>query len=44
MSGKNDSNLGNKIVFSDNLNYYISKTGVKQRDIAKAVGVSEGTV
>ena len=44
MSGKNDSNLGNKIVFSENLNYYISKTGVKQRDIAKVVGVSEGTV
>ena len=44
MVGKNDSNLGNKIVFSDNLNYYIVKTGVKQRDVAKAAGVSEGTI
>ncbi len=44
MVGKNDSNLGNKIVFSDNLNYYIVKTGVKQRDVAKAARVSEGTI
>lgn len=44
MSGKNDSNLGNKIVFSENLKYYISKTGVKQRDVAKVAKVSEGTI
>ena len=44
MVGKNDSNLGNKIVFSDNLNYYIVKTGVKQRDVAKVARVSEGTI
>lgn len=44
MSGKNDSNLGNKIVFSENLKYYIAKTGVLQRDVAKVAKVSEGTI
>lgn len=44
MSGKSDSNLGNKTVFSENIRYYLSKTGELQRDIAKAAGVSEGTI
>lgn len=44
MNGKKDSNLGNKTVFSENLRYYLSKTGEMQRDIAKVAGVSEGTV
>ena len=34
MSGKNDNNLGNKIVFSENLKYYLSLTGQLQKDIA----------
>lgn len=44
MNGKNDSNLGNKTVFSENLRYYLSKTGEMQRDIAKVAKVSEATV
>jgi transcriptional regulator with XRE-family HTH domain len=44
MNYKNDSNLGNKIVFSENLKYYLSKTGELQKDIAKAAKVSEGTI
>lgn len=44
MNGKNDSNLGNKTVFSENLKYYLSISGEAQRDIAKVAGVSEGTI
>jgi transcriptional regulator with XRE-family HTH domain len=44
MNGKKDSNLGNKTVFSENLRYYLSITGERQRDIARVAGVSEGTV
>jgi transcriptional regulator with XRE-family HTH domain len=44
MNYTNDSNLGNKTVFSENIKYYLSKTGEMQRDIAKAAGVSEATV
>lgn len=44
MNGKKDSNLGNKTIFSENLRYYLSITGEKQRDIARVAGVSEGTV
>lgn len=44
MSSKNDSNLGNKVVFSENLKYYISRNGETQRDVAKVARVSEGTV
>lgn len=44
MNGKKDSNLGNKTVFSENLRYYLSRSGEMQRDIAKVAGVSEGTV
>lgn len=44
MSSKNDSNLGNKVVFSENIRYYLSKSGETQREIAKVARVSEGTV
>ena len=44
MSGTNNSNLGNKTVFSENLRYYLSRTGEMQRDIAKVARVSEATV
>lgn len=44
MNNKNDSNLGNKIVFSENLNYYLAKSGDKQKDIANVAKVSQGTV
>jgi repressor LexA len=44
MNGKKGSNLGNKTVFSENIRYYLSKTGEMQRDIAKLIGVSEATV
>jgi transcriptional regulator with XRE-family HTH domain len=44
MSGKNDSNLGNKIVFSENLKYYLSLTGQLQKDIAAVAKVSQGTI
>ena len=44
MNGKSDSNLGNKTVFSENLRYYLSRSGEMQRDIAKVARVSEGTV
>ena len=44
MNGRNDSNLGNKKVFAENLNHYIAKNGVLQKDVAKAVGVSQGTI
>lgn len=44
MSSKNDSNLGNKIVFSDNLKYYLSKSGDLQKDVAAAAKVSQGTI
>ena len=44
MNGRNDSNLGNKKVFSENLKHYISKTNEKQKDIARVANVSEGTI
>lgn len=44
MSGRNDSNLGNKIVFSENLKYYLSLTGQLQKDIAAVAKVSQGTI
>ena len=44
MNGRNDSNLGNKIVFSENLKYYLSLTGQLQRDLAAVAKVSEGTI
>jgi transcriptional regulator with XRE-family HTH domain len=44
MNGKNDSNLGNKIVFSENLKYYLSLTGQLQKDIAAVAKVSQGTI
>ena len=44
MNGRNDSNLGNKKVFSENLKHYISTTNEKQRDIARVANVSEGTI
>ena len=44
MSSKNDSNLGNKIVFSENLLYYLAKHGESQKAIAAVAKVSQGTV
>lgn len=44
MNSKNDSNLGNKIVFSENLKYYLSKSGDLQKDIATVAKVSQGTI
>ena len=44
MNGRNDSNLGNKKVFAENLKYYIATTGVLQKDVAKIAGVSQGTI
>lgn len=44
MNGRNDSNLGNKKVFADNLRYYISKTGVLKKDVAKAAKVCQSTI
>lgn len=37
------TDLGNQEIFSRNLKRYIVKSGEKQKDIAKAVGVSTGT-
>jgi transcriptional regulator with XRE-family HTH domain len=44
MNGKKYSNLGNKKVFSENLRYYLSRTGEMQKDIARVARVSGGTV
>ena len=44
MSSKNDNNLGNKRVFSENLLHYLAKHGEMQKDIATVAGVSSGTV
>ena len=44
MNGISDSNLGNKAVFSENIRYYLSKTGETQRDVARATRASEATV
>ena len=44
MNSKNDSNLGNKIVFSENLKYYLAKSGDKQKDISTVAKVSQGTI
>ena len=44
MNGKNDSNLGNKIVFSQNLRHYLTQSGKLQKDIAVAAKVSQGTI
>lgn len=44
MNGKNDSNLGNKTVFSENLRYYITKNNELQKDIAEIAKVSAGTI
>ena len=44
MNGRNDSNLGNKKIFSENLQHYIVKKGVLQKEVAVAVGVSQGTI
>lgn len=44
MNGKNNSNLGNKIIFSENLKYYLSLSGQLQKDIAVVAKVSQGTI
>ena len=44
MNGRNDSNLGNKKVFAENLKYYIAVKGILQKDVAAAVRVSQGTI
>ena len=44
MKSINDSNLGNKKVFSENLRYYLAKSGDKQKDVAAITKVSQGTV
>ncbi len=36
--------LGNKDVFSANLEYYISLRDVTQRELAKAIGVTESSI
>jgi repressor LexA len=41
MRSKNE-NLFNKQVFVNNLKYYIQKKGVMQKDVAEAIGVSQG--
>jgi transcriptional regulator with XRE-family HTH domain len=37
------SNIGNKETMAKNLQYYMSKTGVSQKDLAEFVGVSTST-
>lgn len=41
---RNDSNLGNRKVFSENLRYYIGKSGEKKKDVAKKCGISATTI
>ena len=38
-----ESYLGNKEIFSRNLKRYVNESGLMQKEIAKAVGVSSGT-
>lgn len=44
MNGKKDNNLGNKTIFSENLRYYLSRTGELQKDVADVAKVSAGTI
>lgn len=37
------SNLGNKEIFAENLNYYIEKSGKTQRELCELVGVATST-
>jgi transcriptional regulator with XRE-family HTH domain len=39
----NKTNLGNKEIFSRNLNRYLSLSGKTQKEVAAAVGISTGT-
>lgn len=38
------SDIGNKEIFSKNLQWYIAKTGVTQKDVAKYIGVNPSSV
>mgnify|MGYP003289618437 CR=1 FL=1 len=39
-----DENVYNKQVFVDNLRYYLNAKGVSQKDVAEALGTSQGTI
>lgn len=38
------SNLGNKEIMAENLQYYMAKTGKSQKELAEIVGVSTSTI
>ena len=44
MKIENDSNLGNKKVFAENLEYYLSKHDMQQKELAQKLGVGQSTV
>lgn len=44
MKIENDSNLGNKKVFSENLEYYLNKYDMQKKELAQKIGVGQSTV
>lgn len=44
MKIENDSNLGNKKVFSENLEYYLNKHDMQKKELAQKIGVGQSTV
>lgn len=44
MKIENDSNLGNKQVFSENLEYYLNKHNMQKKELAQKLRVGQSTV
>ena len=44
MNIENDSNLGNKKVFAENLEYYLQKNDIQKKELAQMLGVGQSTV
>jgi transcriptional regulator with XRE-family HTH domain len=44
MKNQNDSNLGNKKVFAENLNYYLNEHNMMKKDLANKLGIGQSTV
>jgi repressor LexA len=44
MKIENDSNLGNKKVLAENLEYYLNKYDMQKKELAQRIGVGQSTV
>lgn len=44
MKIENDSNLGNRKVFAENLEYYLKKNDMQKKELAQRLGIGQSTV